>query len=172
MVGTGFTCSCCGEYHAELARAIPVKMPTSLARVPPAERSVRAWLSTDQCVIDDGRFFRYGSLELPIQGEGEPFIWGVWVELSPEDYAKSEAGQSIEGRETERPCNGILATDIPFYGQPTERLPVLLREQPVGTRPIVSLAQEGHILWSEQRDGIPVQRVQEIMEWFLHGRFK
>jgi hypothetical protein len=67
VTSTGFTCSCCGEYHADLARAIPVKMPTALARIPQAERS---------------------------------------------------------------------------------------------------------ILWSEQHDGISLQRVQEVMEWFLHGRFK
>jgi hypothetical protein len=172
VTSTGFTCSCCGEYHAELARAIPVKMPTSLARIPQAERSARALLSPDQCVIDERRFFRYGSLELPIHGHGEPFIWGVWVELSLRDYARGEALRTVAGRENEPPCEGMLATDIPFYEQPTEGLPVLLREQPIGTRPVVSLAKEGHILWSEQHDGISMPRVQQIMEWFLHGRFK
>lgn len=171
-MATGFTCSCCGEYHTGLSRAIPVAMPTALARVPQAERRARARLSSDHCTIDDRRFFRYGSLELPVQAQDESFVWGVWVELGPEDHARSDALWTVAGRENEPPYHGMLATDIPFYEQPTEGLPVLLREQPVGTRPFVSLGKESHILWSEQRGGIPAERVQEIMEWFLHGRFK
>ena len=81
------------------------------------------------------RFFRYGSLELPIQGHDEPFIWGVWVELAPADYARDEDLGEVQGREKEPPYHGVFAVEIPFYEQRTEGLAVFLHERPVGVRP-------------------------------------
>lgn len=118
------------------------------------------------------RFFRYGSLELPIQGHDEPFIWGVWVELAPADYARDEDLGEVQGREKEPPYHGVFAVEIPFYEQRTEGLAVFLHERPVGVRPLVTLQADTHVLWSEQQNGIPVQRAEDIIEWFLHGRFK
>jgi Uncharacterized protein conserved in bacteria (DUF2199) len=54
--------------------------------VPNAERSSRCVLSTDMCVVDQKSFFVHGCLEIPVQGEPETFIWGVWVSLSKRSF--------------------------------------------------------------------------------------
>jgi hypothetical protein len=51
--------------------------------IPEAERSARCKLTTNTCIVDGEHFFVRGSLEIPVHDADEPFIWGVWVSLSP-----------------------------------------------------------------------------------------
>ena len=41
-----------------------------------------ASLTSDDCVIDGTAFFVRGCIEIPVHGQADPFIWGVWVSLS------------------------------------------------------------------------------------------
>ena len=167
----GFTCSSCGEFHEGLARCLPMRSPTAYFMVPADQREKRCWLTDDFCVIDDRYFFIYGSLELPIHGHAEPFIWGVWASLSERDLDRAQELIGVQGRESEPPYLGWLSSDIPLY-PPCLKLVVEVHTQPAGLRPLMILQSADHPLVREQQEGISAARVQEIMEWFLHGRFK
>ncbi len=167
----GFVCSKCGEAHPGPSVCLPMRWPTYYLMVPEAEREQRCWLTDDLCVIDQNQFFIYGSLEVPIEGHTDPFIWGVWVSLNERDFLRAEELMGVEGRESEPAYLGWLSSDIPLY-PPCLELACEVRTQPAGYRPLVLLREADHQLVREQREGISVRRVQEIMEWFLHGRFE
>jgi hypothetical protein len=139
--------------------------------VPRGQKRRRCRLTQDLCVIDGKHFFIYGSLEVPIRGYPDPFTWGVWASLSKRDFRRAEGLMGVRGRETEPPYVGWLATDIPLY-PPCLELVCEVRTQPAGLRPLMVLRTADHPLVREQRQGISVRRVREIMEWFLHGRFQ
>jgi hypothetical protein len=98
-----FVCTSCGELHEELSRAIPQVWPTCVSAIAAEERPQRVWLSDYFCIVDDDKFFQYGSLEIPIIGHKEQFIWGVWVQLAEKDFALAEDLVGVEGRENEQP---------------------------------------------------------------------
>jgi hypothetical protein len=120
------------------------------------ERSSRAKLSTDLCSIDDKQFFLRGLLELPIKPETmmlqtpssgrdsvnsdnndiykdirlwPRFRWGVWVQVSAEDFNRILQDWCKEGRESMEPVAGELATNIGVYSSPTIGLKVKLKIQ-------------------------------------------
>ena len=167
----GFICSCCGEFHEGLSRCLPMRSPTAYFMVPADQREERCRLNEDFCVIDDKYFFIYGSLELAIHKHPDPFIWGVWASLSEKDFERAHAMIGGAGRESEPPSVGWLASDIPLY-PPCLQLIVDVHTQPAGLRPLMVLRSADHPLVVEQKNGISPSRVQEIMEWFLHGRFQ
>ena len=53
--------------------------PLSFYAVPRDQRATRRVLSTDACVNDGESHFVRGCIEVPVEGETEPFSWGVWV---------------------------------------------------------------------------------------------
>lgn len=57
-------------------------------------------------MIDDEFFFIRGCLELPVIGNDEPFIRGVWASLSKESVKRCHEIWDQEGRESESPFFG------------------------------------------------------------------
>jgi hypothetical protein len=85
-----FRCSCCGELH-EGSPSIGFDAPLHYAELDADERAAQAQLGDDLCTIDhtDRRdHFVRVCLELPIHGHADPFVWGVWVSLSAENFAR------------------------------------------------------------------------------------
>jgi hypothetical protein len=148
-----------------------MECPTYYQQVPAAQRKRRCRLTEDLCVIDGKHFFIYGSLEIPIDGHPDPFIWGVWVSLSKRDFSRANELIGVEGRESEPPYLGWLSSDIPLY-PPCLELACEVHTQPAGYRPLMVLRPADHPLIREQKKGVSVKRVHEIMEWYLHGRFE
>src|SRR5579859_2663190 len=79
-------CQSCGKPHDDLAFAVPVRFPTMVCSVPEHERESRVWSNGELCVLDDCSFFLYGSIELPIHGHPDAFIWGAWVKVDEERF--------------------------------------------------------------------------------------
>ena len=141
--------------------------PAYWEAIPPDERQDRGELSSDQCVIDE-QFFILGRLEVPIIGEPEPFSWNVWVSLSETNFVRVQELWKSNGREQEPPYFGWLNTSLPCYPD-TLNLKTHVHTRPVGERPFIELEATDHPLAVEQRNGITIQRVQEIAECVLHG---
>jgi hypothetical protein len=76
-----FQCVTCGKTHEGMP-SFGASAPLSYYEVPVEEREARCDLGSDDCVIDGEHFFVRGCIEIPVQGETEPFSWGVWVSLS------------------------------------------------------------------------------------------
>ena len=165
---TRFYCSSCGEWHDELPLNYGADVPDLVDDIPPEERGARVNTNDDFCVIDNQYYFVRGNIEIPILDSGQTFGWGVWVSLSEKNFNRTTELVDTEGRESETPYFGWLSTSLP-YPESTLNLKTLVHTQPVGIRPLVELEPTSHPLSLEQRQGITMQRVQEIAERFLHG---
>lgn len=144
-----------------------VEAPDPYYAIPENERNSRCELTTDACVIDGDHFFIRGCLEIPVVDGPRPFVWIVWTSLSKQNMER--AGQLWEtlGREKEPPYFGWLCTSLPLYTD-TLHLKTQVHTRPVGQHPFVELEPTDHPLAVEQREGITMEKVQEIAEALLH----
>jgi hypothetical protein len=163
---TGFACTVCGQRH-ELPLQYSVNAPQAVLAVPPEERDQRIVMTPDQCVIDGKDFYIRGRILLPIRDVAEPFVWGVWAEISPKSFLRANEFWHTPGRENEPAFPGWLNSDIFVFGN-TINLEVEIHTQPVGQRPQFTLSDLNHPLAIEQRDGITLERAEEIAEMILH----
>lgn len=158
-------CPSCGMPHEGLSASIPVSSPTHASTVPLAERAERVWSNGEMCVVDDERFYLYGSVLLPIHGHPDEFAWGAWAEVSEELFMAYQDLRADEGREAHAPLAGVMGTDIPFYPV-TLGLPLMVHIQPLGLRPNFLLDAGTHPLVQDQAGGVTAERVQSIKAWF------
>lgn len=162
----GFTCSCCGEYHAELPMSYSTMAPDVWDQTFADDPD--SMLSSDQCVIKGQHCFIKGLIEIPVVGSEDPFSWGVWVSLSRDNFARALDMWNTPGREAEKPCFGWLTTELSLYSPSTLNLKTNAHTRPLGRRPFVELEPTDHPLAVEQRTGITQDRVREIAEAVLH----
>ena len=146
---------------------IMLHAPTLRATLPQEERDERCFLTEELCVIDDERFFVYGSLAIPILDGDEPFVWGVWAEVSDENFFRYQDLLGVAGREKEPAIPATLGSDIPLY-PPMLELAASVVHQVAGERPLIHLSESEHLLYTEQAQGITTRRVREILQWYLH----
>ena len=165
---SGFHCQTCGQYHDHVPMSFGAEGPVYYLAMSEQERSERCEHSTDLCVIDQQHYFIRGRLELPIMGSDKAFIWGVWCSLSEESFKQTILRWDATGREQDDPMFGWLSTKLPAYPE-TLNLKTIVHPQPPGDRPLVILEETDHPLSIEQREGITMDRVQEIAEAVLHG---
>ncbi|KQV14287.1 MULTISPECIES: DUF2199 domain-containing protein [unclassified Kitasatospora] len=162
----GFTCTCCGEHHAEIP--LNFSSPAPAYWLPEMGGDSKSVLSPDQCVIQDESFFVQGLIEIPVIGSDDVFSWGVWVSLSRPNFDRASDLWETAGRETEPPYFGWLSTELFLYSPSTINLKTMLHTRPVGERPFIELEPTDHPLAVEQRTGITMERVQQIAEAVLH----
>ncbi|MEI5906113.1 DUF2199 domain-containing protein [Bacillus spongiae] len=156
-----YTCSCCGEYYDELPTSYGTVAPVYYEFLPPEERQERFKLSKDLCVMDNEHFFIRGCVEIPIIGTDEEFIWGVWVSLSEANYNKVK--EDWDNPERLEPMVGWFSTALPCYPD-TINLKARVHHREGGIRPYVELEPTDHPLAVEFRNGMTLERVQEIAE--------
>ncbi len=157
----GYTCSCCGEYHEELPTSYGNPAPVYYYSVADGERQDRFELDEDLCIMDKQHFFIRGCIEIPIIGTEEHLIWGVWVSLSEANFNKTK--ELWDKQELLEPMYGWLSTALPCYPD-TVNLKTRVQPRPNGIRPYIELEPTDHPLAVEYRNGITIERVQEIAE--------
>lgn len=166
-----FQCSCCGELH-EGSPSFGFNEPEQYSSLTQKQRAEMAELSDDLCVIKNGeqtdRFIR-AILEIPIHGVQDPFLWGVWVSASEKSFNRyvETYDAPVEGDG----FFGWVCNSIGLY--PTsEARPADVYVQTDGTRPRVVLHTsdpELDQLVIDQRQGITIERAQQLAERALHG---
>jgi hypothetical protein len=154
-------------HHPLLPLSYSVKYPLAAGAVPPDEVDTRITLTPDLCVIDERFHYVRGRFAIPIHGLDEPFIWGCWARISPQDFYKTHQLWNDPERVDEPAYEGLLNSDLPLYGN-TRNLPVWVRTMPVGRRPHFAPVDGAHPLAVEVRLGISMARVVEIAELMLH----
>lgn len=157
----GYTCSCCGKYHKELPMSYGDPAPVYYYSVPSEERYKRFELDDDLCIMDNEHFFIRGCIEIPIIGTDDHLIWGVWVSLSEANFDKTK--EFWDHQELLEPMFGWLSTALPCYPD-TVNLKAFVHPRPDGIRPYIELEPTDHPLAVELRDGVTIERVQEIAE--------
>jgi hypothetical protein len=163
----GFACTVCGEQHDILPLSYSIKAPLAVAAIPPEELEQRVVFSLDQCVIDGRDFYLRGRIPNTIEGKDDHFIWGVWAEVSPKNFIRTNELWAADGRENEAPFPGWLNTELFLYGD-TINLEVHVHTMPVCRRPHFEVADKNHSLGIEQKSGITLERIQQIAEAILH----
>ena len=160
------TCSTCGEVHRGMP-SFGTDAPQSYYAVPEEERESRCELGTDDCVIDGDSYFVRACVEIPVDGESEPFSWGVWVSLSEASFKQWIALFHEDKRSHIGPFFGWLNSWIKPYPD-TMNIKTRVHLRDGGIRPLVELEPTEHPLAIEQREGISVQRVAEIYSQMVH----
>jgi hypothetical protein len=155
-------CSCCGKRFNTLPLDVGYSSPDHWLAIPEAERNKRGKISDDLCIIDEKEFFIRGCLEIPIVGHNEKFVWGVWVSVSKESYGRILELWDASDLENEPPRFGWLCNDIAPYPS-TLNLKTNVRLRSGGIRPLIELQLADHPLVSDQRNGISLKRVQDIV---------
>jgi hypothetical protein len=77
MAEPGFLCRTCGQTHEGVPLSFAADFPDMYANMSEPDRSARALISSDQCIVDEASFFIRGCLEIPVRDTGEVFIWGL-----------------------------------------------------------------------------------------------
>ncbi len=165
---TGFRCSSCGEWHNELPLDYGADLPDLVYEIPMDERQTRVVSNADFCVMDGRYYFVRSVVQIPIHGQEQKFGWGVWVSLSEKNFNRMTSLVNTPGRELEPPYFGWLSTALP-YSESTLNLKTQVHTQPVGIRPVIEIEPTSHPLALEQRQGITMQRVEEIAGQMLHA---
>jgi len=161
MQKDSFICSTCGKEHDGLPLSFAADFPDPFANLSLDERDLRATMGSDQCIIDQERFFIRGCLEIPINGTDEVFLWGLWAQVKEEVFDEISEYWESEGRETcIGPYKGLLANELSIYGG-TLNLRVEIRIQPVGSRPLFFFVEPDNQMSVEQHNGIPKEKAAE-----------
>jgi hypothetical protein len=159
-----WVCGCCNKQFDGLPLDVAFEAPHHWLGLTEAERR-RGRIDADICMIDaeEGRqIFVRGCLEIPIIGQEGPFVWGVWTSVSQKSFARIEKLWDSPVPEDELPLFGWLCNNIPNYPD-SLHLQTNLRLRSDGLRPTVELLASEHPLFLEQRDGITLRRVKEIV---------
>ncbi|HWY70709.1 MAG TPA: DUF2199 domain-containing protein [Terriglobales bacterium] len=166
----GFYCSNCKEFHPGLPFSFGTDSPDNYAEIDESDRPQRAVLSSDQCIIDEREFYIRGIVEVPIIGFADNFLWGLWVNVWPNDFERIHANWETPGREELiGPFKGRLANGLRDIYQPSlANLKCTIRIQPIHQRPTIFIDEPSHPLAIEQRNGITLERVQHLAGRLVH----
>ena len=156
-----WTCGCCGKQFNTLPLDFACKAPDHWYGIPEPERESRTRLDSDACLIDDKDIFVRGCLEIPVIGLQDSFVWGVWTSVSRESFERILELWEAPAIENEPPKFGWLCNNISLYPT-TLNLKTNLHLRGGGARPSIELEPTDHPLALEQRQGISIQRVEEI----------
>ena len=156
-----WTCACCGKPFDTLPLDWAYNAPGYWNDIPEAERTGRGKLSSDFCVADEHYFIR-GCLQIPIVDFKGRLVWGVWVSQSADGFARAVELFDRDPDANEEPRFGWLSNEIRIYRPSTLNHKTNIHFQPINSRPLIELEATDHPLAVEQRDGITLQRAQEI----------
>ena len=162
-----WVCGCCNKQFDGLPLDAAFEAPHHWLALTEEERQ-RGRINTDVCMIEaeEGRqIFVRGCLEIPIIGQEDPFVWGVWTSISQKSFARIEELWTSPVPADERPLFGWLGNNIPSYPE-CLHLQAHLHLRNDGRRPAITLRASEHPLFLEQRDGITLRQVEEIATAF------
>ena len=127
------------------------------------DRASNAVITSDTCVIRNEDYFVRGCLDIPVHGRAEPFTYGVWVSLSKKDFERYSELFEASRPPDAPPFFGWFCNSLPGYPQ-TLNLKTNVYLRPYPHRPRIDLEPTDHPLALEQRTGITIARLQEIIE--------
>ncbi len=165
-------CIGCGEWHdglMALAAFAPDPWPHGEVREPnDALRFDGDFLSEDFCVLEGKHFLIRASLEIPVHGLAEKFSFGCWCTLSEDNFDKYLDGFNDSGYADWGPWTGWLCNQLEtFTGRDPQA--VLVYPQPDRQRPTLRIMDEQHPLAVAQAEGISLERMIDILNFYGHG---
>lgn len=160
-------CGTCDELHDLSDMQVGYDRPDAWYAVRPDERDERWEIGADLAALDGERFFIRGVAEVPVRGEAKPYAWGVWAAVDAAHYRRYEAVFADPAARRDPPFPGRIANQLHGYPQ-TLGLPVTIHLRAGGLRPRLVVDDPAHPLAAEQRDGVYLERVLEMLSPMLH----
>ncbi|MES0812404.1 DUF2199 domain-containing protein [Roseibium sp. SCPC15] len=163
-----FKCACCGEIH-EGGPSFAFNEPSFICDISEEERAERVFLNSDLCVVDNETYFIRTTLEIPINGSDDSFLWGVWVSQSKESFDRYV--ETYEQDQTGDRSFGWLAVSMPGYSSKDTDHASLATDVVWGNeRPELKIHDDqDHPLAVDQREGISWERAVELAVLLNHG---
>ena len=149
-------CGCCGKDLGEIAMDKGYQMPDEIWELSAIEREDRSQIDTDLGRLDE-RYFIRGVAFIPVSGTEEYFGWGIWVEVPQEKFFNYAKNYQEDNSETPR-FQGLVANQMPSY-ENTLGLEVSVQLGSDTERPTFYFKDRGHLLYSEQGNGISIEKV-------------
>jgi len=173
MTSTPWRCETCGTEHQGLATVFGPQAPEPWLVASEEIRS-QGELNADMCVMRlDGatHYFLRGQLELPVRdAEIGPFVWSVWVSLSPESMQTTIDHWTDPDRASLDPMFGWVCNELGVYDAPTMPMATHVHTRPPGVAPFIEVDPTiDHPLAREQSEGITLHRVAELNQRLLGG---
>jgi hypothetical protein len=160
-----FICRDCGQPH-EGSPSFGYARPDYWNSALDDDQSGASRLSKDLCKIVDRDYFIRCTLEIPIHGVEEGFLWGVWATQSAENFRLY--AETFDDT-PEHITFGYLANRLPYYPE-TLGLHLEVHWQAHGReRPKLALRECDHPLYRDWRDGISWDRAVEIATTSIHS---
>ncbi|NOQ34280.1 MAG: DUF2199 domain-containing protein [Methylococcaceae bacterium] len=164
-----FKCSCCGELH-EGSPSFAFPAPTYVNQLPESEKDNIIESGEDLFKVKDGdniHHFIRACLEVPILGCDEPFIWGIWVSLSAQNFNRYVTGwDDVDESDS---YFGWFSSKLPYYDD-TLSLKAQVRPRKNGIRPYLEIEQDGHELANDLNTYISIEKAQRIAEFCMHPK--
>ncbi len=162
-----FKCTQCDEWHVGMP-ALDTREPMPVASMTKAERQARCIESSDAFIVDKKDYYVRGCLETAVRGLPDGFSWGVWVSPSEASLITYLESYEVPNRSYLGPFVGWLVSVLP-YDEPTFGLKTRVHLRDDGIRPFIEVEPTDHPLAIEQRDGMALQRLEQIYARCLHG---
>jgi hypothetical protein len=162
-----WTCHCCGKRYETLPFDFAADAPAPWLELSEKDREKRGAITRDVCVIENEGIFIRGCLEIPVFDHPEAFMWGLWASVSEQSYQRILELWDAPIPENEPPKFGWLCNSVSIY-PPAIGLKTNLHLRGGGQRPLIELEPTDHPLALDQRNGISMERVKEIVAELLH----
>jgi hypothetical protein len=164
-----FKCASCGQIHDGIP-SYGADRPQQFWEVPEGKRESDVFLTSDSCIIADRFFFIRGCIDIHVIGTSELFTWGVWASLKEENFFIWQESYETAKRSHLGPFFGWLSTRLPTYPD-TLLLKTMVHLRDNGIRPRIELETSDHPLAVEQREGITLERLGEIIHSMSGDQF-
>jgi len=170
-----FKCSGCGDIHHG-SPSFGYRRSENYLSLSDENREKFAKANDDLCRIlptDDGEvteaeYYIRCTLDVPIHGAKDPFLWGVWMTQSKESFDRYV--DTFREDQKDDGSFGWLHIPIPYYKRQRPDTSSLAADVDWGEdRPKVFLNECDHPLYIDQRDGITWDRAVEIATELMHG---
>jgi hypothetical protein len=160
-------CSVCGEEH----EGLPLDWSNNAPSQWDGGKSKDDRLTEDLCWWTDdagqAAYFIRGVLHVPVPELEDTLRWGVWSSLSRQSFDRVLELWDDPARTQEPPYFGWLSNRIAGYPD-TLNLPLDVITAELDLRPVFVLHDGEHPLIDEQRNGITLDRVLDLVGPRLH----
>lgn len=173
ILGQHWSCTACGQQHHglfDLACSRPDHWQGSEIQRPNAEAlTSRHFLSEDFCILDGEHFFVRSVLPIPLLGSGGgTFAFGVWSTLSESNFERYRETFDSGDQGALGPWFGWFSNRLRGYPD-TLNLKCQVHPRAWRRRPWIEITLQDHPLAVEQRTGITLERLAEVLGLYGHS---
>lgn len=155
-------CACCDRELGELAFDTAFGMPDELWEL---EEGTEGVFMTEDLASYHEKYFIRGIAFIPIRGSDESYGWGVWAQVSKEDFLFYVNNYERDNSSYPR-FSGILANTLSVYNEITLGLSLEIQLEDEKNRPTFYFRETKHRLSHDQREGVEMHDVERFSRFY------